>query len=135
MSDCVFCKIVKGEISSYKIYEDDSFFAFLDISPRNLGHTLVIPKKHYRWVWDVENIGNYYEVVKDIANAIKRACNTDYIVSTVFGEDVPHAHVWLIPRYKNDGHGDAIDLENVKKFSESEMKNIAKEISQQIKIK
>ena len=114
MSDCVFCKIVKGEISSYKIYEDDSFFAFLDISPRNLGHTLVIPKKHYRWVWDVENIGNYYEVVKDIANAIKRACNTDYIVSTVFGEDVPHAHVWLIPRYKNDGHGDAIDLENVK---------------------
>ena len=133
MENCIFCKIIAGDIPSYKVYENDNFFAFLDIIPRNLGHTLVIPKKHYRWVWDVENIGDYYEVVKKIANAIKRACNTDYVVSTVFGEEISHAHVWLIPRYENDGHGDAIDLKNVKKFSKNEMEEIAEKIKQQIK--
>lgn len=133
MFDCIFCKIIKGEIPCYKIYEDDEFFAFLDINPKNLGHTLVVPKKHYRWVWDVENIGNYYKVVKKIANAIKKACNTDYVVSLVFGEEVPHAHVWLIPRYENDGHGEAIDLTNTKKFTEDEMKEISEKINKQIK--
>ena len=63
MENCIFCKIVSGEIPSYKVYEDNEFMAFLDVRPLNLGHTLVIPKKHYRWVWDVPNIGEYYEVV------------------------------------------------------------------------
>ena len=64
MDDCIFCKIAKGEVSSFKIYEDDNYFAFLDISNFTPGHTLVIPKKHYRFVWDVENIEGYFKVVQ-----------------------------------------------------------------------
>lgn len=132
-SDCIFCKIVKGEIPCYNVYEDDSFFAFLDIKPRNLGHTLVIPKKHYRWVWDVENIGEYFVIVKKIANAIKKALNTDFVVSLVIGEEIEHAHVWLVPRYENDGHGAAINLDNIKEVSEEEMKEIAEKIKSFLK--
>ncbi len=130
--DCIFCKIVAWEIPCYKVYEDDKYLAFLDIRPLNLGHLLVIPKKHYRRVWDVDNIWEYYEVVGKIANAMKKALNIDYIVSTVFGEEVPHAHVWLVPRFKNDGHGWAIDLSNVKDISDTEMKDIAEKIAKNL---
>lgn len=130
MSDCIFCKIVNGEIPSYKVYEDEDFLAFLDIRPLNPGHTLVIPKKHYRWVWDVENIGAYYAVVQKCALALKRAMNTEYVVSLVFGEEVPHAHIWLVPRLPGDSHGAAIDLQAVKNISVDEMTKLAEKISQ-----
>ena len=130
--DCIFCKIVSGQLPSYKIYENDEFVAFLDIRPLNLGHTLVIPKKHYRWVWDVENIGSYYEVVQKLAQAIKKAFDTDYVVSLVFGEEVAHAHVWLVPRFKNDGHEGAINLENIKSFSDREMQEAANKIKENL---
>ena len=132
MADCVFCKIITGEIPSYQVYEDDEFFAFLDIRPLNPGHTLIIPKKHLRWVWDAENIGKYYEVVKKIALGLKAAFKTDYVVSLVLGEEVEHAHVWLVPRHKGDGHGGAIDLKNVKEIGEEEMKEIAERIKKNI---
>lgn len=129
MSDnCIFCKIVKGEIPCSKIYEDEIVFAFLDISPLNLGHTLIIPKEHYRWVWDIQDIGPFYESVQKVAKAIQKAMETEWIVSLVIGEAVPHAHVWLIPRLKNDGHGASIDLKNTKKISPEEMKKIAEKI-------
>jgi histidine triad (HIT) family protein len=133
MDNCIFCKIIAGEIPCYKVYEDENFLAFLDISPRNLGHTLVIPKKHYRWVWDVENIGAYYELNKKIVQAMKKALNTDYIVSLVFGEEVPHSHVWLVPRYEDDGHGAGIDLANIKKFTPEEMAAVAEKIKSEIR--
>lgn len=63
MEDCVFCKIAEKEISCFEVYEDEKFLAFLDINPRNPGHTLVIPKEHFRWVWDVPYLGEYFEVV------------------------------------------------------------------------
>lgn len=132
MDDCIFCKIVKGEIPSYKIYEDDDFFAFLDIMPRNKGHVLVIPKDHYRWVWDVPDIGRYYEIVKKVANAQKKAFRTDFIFSAVIGEEVPHAHVWLVPRYDNDGHGSALIFDNIKEFSKNEMQEFAKMINNEL---
>ncbi|MBW3019620.1 HIT family protein [Candidatus Woesearchaeota archaeon] len=128
MSDCIFCKIAKGEIPCHKIYEDDAFLAFLDIRPRNPGHVLVIPKKHYRWVWDVDNVGEYFEFCRKIALAQKKAFDTDFIVSLVIGEEVPHAHIWLVPRFENDGHGGSIDPKNVKKFSDEEMKEFAEKI-------
>lgn len=130
--DCIFCKIAAGELDSYKVYEDGDFFAFLDIRPLNLGHTLVIPKKHYRWVWDVPNIETYYKLVSRIALAIKKSFNTDYVVSLVFGEEVSHAHVWLVPRFEGDGHGAAIRLDNKKEISEEEMREAAKKISENI---
>ena len=133
MKDCIFCKIINGESSSYKVYEDDNFFAFLDIRPLNPGHTLVIPKEHHRWVWDVPNIGNYYEVVAKIANTIKKVMGTDFVLSFVSGEEVPHAHVWLIPRFENDGHGESIKTDNIKKIEPEEMVKIAEKLFNEFK--
>lgn len=126
--NCIFCKIVAEEIPCHKVYGDSEFLAFLDIHPLNQGHTLIIPKKHYRWVWDVDNISEYFSVVKKIANALKKSLKTDLIISFVVGEEVPHAHVSLIPRFKNDGHGAVLNFKNIKKFSDDEMKEIAENI-------
>ncbi|MFH1332353.1 MAG: HIT domain-containing protein [archaeon] len=133
MNECIFCKIVKGEIPCHKVYEDKDFFAFLDIRPLNPGHTLVIPKQHYRWVWDVPNIGKYYEVVQKIAKGIKEEFKTDYVVSMVFGEEVQHAHVWLVPRFQGDGHGGAINLLMAKQVTKEQMEDIAKRLNSRIK--
>lgn len=106
--NCIFCKIAFGEISSHKVYEDDSFLAFLDINPRTSGHVQVIPKDHYRWVWDVPNIGAYFEIVRKIAKAEQQAFNTELIRSQVFGEEIPHAHIWV---WSNDDIGSKKDFE------------------------
>lgn len=128
MNDCTFCKIASGDIPSYTVYEDDSYKAFLDIRPLNPGHTLVIPKQHYRWVWDVPDIGGYYAVVGKIANALRKAMKTEWVISIVLGEAVPHAHVWLVPRHDNDGHGGALDFSLRKELPEEEMEKIAQQI-------
>ncbi len=134
MDDCIFCKIIKGVIPCYKVYEDDGYIAFFDINSLNPGHTMVIPKKHYRWVYDVPDIGSYYKVVQKIALAQKKAFDTDYIVSIVMGDAVPHAHVHLIPRHEDDGHGGGIKLDNIKKFSDAEMTGFADKIKQQLQV-
>ena len=132
MTDCIFCKIIKGEIPCHKVYEDDNFLAFLDIRPLNKGHTLVIPKKHHRWVWDVPNIGEYYKIVQKIVLAIKKVFDIDYVVSLTFGEEVAHAHVWLVPRFDGDGHGGAIDLKLIRNVPDEEMNEIAAKIAENI---
>lgn len=101
--DCTFCKIVKGEIPSHRVYEDKDFFAFLDIHPQSPGHTQVIPKKHYRWVWEVPNAGAYFEVVRKIALAQQKAFETDWILSKIVGDEVLHAHIWVFPSDKVTG--------------------------------
>ncbi|OHA20635.1 MAG: hypothetical protein A2836_01325 [Candidatus Taylorbacteria bacterium RIFCSPHIGHO2_01_FULL_45_63] len=100
MKDCIFCKIVSGEIPAEKVYENEDFLAFLDIRPLSAGHTLVIPKKHYRWVWDVPNAGDYFEVAKKIALAEQKAFDTEFILSKIVGDEVPHAHIWIYPENK-----------------------------------
>lgn len=97
MENCIFCKIVKGEIPSYKVYEDSDFLAFLDINPQSPGHVQVIPKNHHRWVWDVPNVGDYFEVVRKVAKAQQKAFETEWILSKIVGEDVEHAHIWVFP--------------------------------------
>lgn len=109
MENCIFCKIVSGEIPAIKIYEDEHFLAFLDIHPQTAGHTQVIPKKHYRWVWEVPNVGDYFEVVKKVALAQRKAFGTDWILSKIIGDEVPHAHVWVFP--SNEAVGDKNALE------------------------
>lgn len=128
-SNCIFCKIAKGEIPCHKVYENEKYLAFLDIAPRNKGHTLVIPKKHHRWVWDDPNIGEYYQVVGKVANAIRRAFSPQFIVSLVMGEEVHHAHVWLVPKFKDDGHPSNLDLKKVQDIPAEEMQAIAKKIA------
>lgn len=108
MPDCIFCKIVRGEIPSNKVYEDESFLAFMDIDPRSPGQVQVIPKEHYRWVWDVPNVGEYFEVARKVARAEQKAFSTDSIWSQVRGDEVPHAHIWVFPH--TDTPGDKTDF-------------------------
>lgn len=95
--DCIFCKIISGFIPSYKIYEDDRFLAFLDIMPVVPGHTLVVPKKHYRWVHDVEEFGPFWEVAQKVALAQIRSLNASTVVFATAGFQVPHAHIHVLP--------------------------------------
>jgi histidine triad (HIT) family protein len=95
--NCIFCKIVADEVQSYKVYEDQDFLAFLSIDPITPGHTLVIPKEHYRWVWDVKNQDKYWLVAQKIAFALRKAFGTEAIHSKVVGEEIHHAHIWLFP--------------------------------------
>lgn len=98
MKDCVFCKIVKGEIPCYKIYEDKDFLAFLDIAPFTEGHTLVIPKKHYRWIWDVPNLKAYISVAQKIVTHYRKVFKDDFMASLVWGQLVEHCHIQIFPR-------------------------------------
>lgn len=110
MKDCIFCKIVAGEIPAERVYEDEDFLAFLDIRPLAPGHTLVIPKEHHRWVWDVPQFGEYFEVVRRVAQAIQKAFGPiEEVHMRVVGEEVPHAHVWIYPA-PNKAQGDPKDL-------------------------
>jgi len=104
MEDCIFCKIIAGGIPCAKIYEDDKVLAFLDIKPVNNGHTLIIPKEHYHWMTDTpdEIVTHAYVLAKNLMAAIKKAFNADYVSLTVVGNEVPHFHVHLIPRYHAD---------------------------------
>lgn len=122
---CIFCKIVKGEIPCYKVYEDDKFLAFLDINPQSPGHTQVIPKEHYRWVWDLPssaeatqgkpNVGDYFEMVQKIAKAQQKAFDTEWILSKIVGDEVEHAHIWIFPRFK-DGDTASLKLRSASKM-------------------
>ncbi len=133
MEDCIFCKIVKGEIPSYKVYEDKNFLAFLDIRPLTKGNSLVIPKKHYLWTYNVPNFGGYFEAAKRVGLAAQKAFGAEWICFLTLGLEVPHAHIRMIPRYKNDLHDVVIDLERIEKFTEVEMKAIAERIRKNIK--
>jgi len=107
--DCIFCKIIDGEIPSYKIFEDDKVLAFLDISQGTKGHTLLIPKKHVRNVYELDETtaADIFKVVPKIARALKEAFNPIGINIVNNNEkplqEVFHYHIHLVPRYENDG--------------------------------
>jgi len=110
MDNCIFCKIIKGDIPAHKVYEDENFMAFLDIHPQAPGHTQVIPKKHYRWVWDVPNAGEYFEAVRKVAKALQKAFGSEAVWSRIMGDEVYHAHIWIFPN-PNLAKGDIKDFE------------------------
>ena len=99
MEDSIFTKIVKGEIPSHKIYEDEHTLAFLDIHPSVEGHTLVIPKKQVEFVWDLDS--ETYQAVmmaaREVAVQLRTVLGVPYVGVKVVGVDVPHAHVQLVP--------------------------------------
>lgn len=95
----IFTKIIKGEIPSYKVAENDNYFAFLDISPNSKGHTLVVPKKEENKLFDL-NEDDYLKLMRfsyKVAKAIERAVPCERVGMTVIGLEVPHVHVHLIP--------------------------------------
>ena len=108
MEDCLFCKIIKGDIPSYKILENDTLYVFMDINPNSNGHMLIIPKKHVVTVLDVkeEFINKALETIRnDLYPLLKSQLNIDGLTITqnnFLGQDVKHYHIHLIPKYIKD---------------------------------
>jgi len=109
MEDCIFCKIIKGEIPSFKVYENDQVFAFEDINPVSLGHTLIMPKKHTENIWEIppEDLSAIHLASQKVARAIKKAIDATGIACLQLNgrevnQVVMHYHLHLIPRSGND---------------------------------
>jgi len=131
MEECIFCKIASKQIPTFTVYEDDKFLAFLDINPINPGHTVVIPKQHKRWVFEVEEFGEYWEVAKRVALAAIKVLDafTVNFFTIGFGEmSVEHAHIHVVPRFKDDGHPDLPDIRNRKKMTKEQLTEIMNRI-------
>jgi histidine triad (HIT) family protein len=134
MEDCIFCKIVKNEIPCYKVYEDDLFLAFLDINPTSLGHTLLIPKNHYRWVYDVPEFKKYWKVAQKIALSIKNSSlKPDFVTFLTMGNEVPHAHIHIIPRNNSDQVGSILSSIPHIKISDKNFLEISTTIKNSLK--
>lgn len=126
----IFTKIISGEIPCYKIAEDENFFAFLDISPLEAGHTLVVPKVEIDYIFDLEDdfLAKFNVFAKKVALAIEASIACKRIGIAVIGLEVPHAHIHLIPLYK-----DAINFSQPKKsFTNEEFADLAKLISSKV---
>ncbi len=127
----VFSKIVEGKIPSYKIAEDDNYFAFLDINPLSKGHALVIPKKEVDYIFDLDKeiYDGLFRFSRKVAKAIENSVDCIRIGIVVYGLDVPHAHIHLIPLI---GDND-IDFNKKRvKLTENEFINLANTIRQNI---
>lgn len=109
MENCIFCKIVRGELPSYKVYEDDSALAFLDIHPVNIGHTLVIPKAHYPDILTTPEdvMARLMTIVKKVSHGVESLAPDGINISMnnreAAGQVIFHSHIHVIPRYKADG--------------------------------
>ena len=129
----IFTKIVRGEIPSYKVAEDDRFLAFLDVFPLREGHTLVIPKKEVDYLYDLDE-ATYNDLMafsRKIALAIKEAVPCKRISMQVIGLEVPHAHVHLIPI--NNMHDCDFSREKAK-FTKEQFEKTARAIASKMKV-
>lgn len=121
MNDCIFCKIIKGEIPSYTIYEDDKMKAFLDVNPVSNGHVLLIPKKHYKNFLDTpdELIKEMYHIIKTkIYPLLEEKLKITGLSICQIGKDVNHYHIHLIPQYENEEFDFKYNKENIKDVEE-----------------
>jgi histidine triad (HIT) family protein len=130
--DCVFCKIVAGEIPSDKVYEDQTVLAFLDINPVNIGHSLVVTKNHYKDIYETpyEEIAEVTKAVKKVSESLKKigadGVNVAMNNGQAAGQVVPHMHIHVIPRYVNDG----FEMWHGKRgYAPGEMQEIAEKIA------
>ena len=125
-NNCIFCKIVKGEIPAVKIFEDEKHFAFLDMNPINSGHTLLIPKKHTDYLFDL-NDNEYSKLMlkaKYLAKLLKNKLAPKRVGILVEGFLIPHAHIHLVPLNKGGG----LSFEKAKPMSKEELKKLAEKI-------
>lgn len=130
MKDCVFCKIIKGEIPCFKLYEDRDFIAMLDAFPATKGQSLVIPKKHVEYIFDLDE-STYIKllsITREIAKAIDSALDTERTCIVVEGFQVPHTHVRLHPAYErrlilksHDSKTGKEDFENILNMIKAKM--------------
>lgn len=127
LDNCIFCKIAKGEIPSIKIWEDEKYLAFLDVNSITPGHTLLIPKSHTDYIFDLED-GEYCELTKNakkIATKLKSKLNSKRIGLIVEGFLIPHVHIHLVPI--NNGH--ELNRESAKPTKKEDLEKVAKIIN------
>jgi histidine triad (HIT) family protein len=140
MDDCIFCKIIAGEIPSYTVYEDDVVKAFLDISQGTPGHTLVIPKKHVANIfeYDAELASEVFARIPKIAKALKasnpaiQGLNILNNNGEVAYQSVFHSHFHLIPRYSDDDDFKMIFKDNSDNYDTAQYQKIQKSITDQL---
>jgi histidine triad (HIT) family protein len=140
MQDCIFCKIVKGEIPSSKVYEDDLVLAILDIKPVNPGHALVISKEHQKYISDLDDkiSARIISVANRINEAIRKSEikreDINYFLADgeTAGQEIPHVHLHIIPRFKNDGFGLKFPKEYGKMISGEELEESASDIKKHL---
>jgi len=127
MENCIFCKIASGEIPCDKIYEDKDFLVFLDIKPVSDGHLLIIPKKHIVWMQEADDtiISNIFILTKKIMLALKKSLPCDYVQESVVGNEIPHFHIHLIPRYLSDNFPNL----PTKEYKEEQTKKLIEKIT------
>ncbi|SHG66560.1 HIT family protein [Ornithinibacillus halophilus] len=137
--DCIFCKIIDGEIPSSKVYEDEHVYAFLDISQVTKGHTLIIPKQHTKNIYETpEHVASeLFARVPKVANAIRDAYNPVGINLLNNNEkaayqSVFHLHIHLIPRYGNEDGFSLNWQENSSEYTPEKLQEIASEIGNKI---
>lgn len=105
VTDCIFCSIANGKIPATKVYEDAQAVAFLDIQPVAPGHVLIIPKTHHQLMTDTPDalVAALFQLAKRLMVALQAATNAHLISLSVIGDEVPHFHIHLIPRHRDDG--------------------------------
>ncbi len=121
--DCIFCKIINKEIPSYNIYEDDLVYCFLDINPDSNGHTLIVPKKHYKDIDDIDTttLNHIFEVTKIIKKKLETKLNIDgltLIQNNGLIQEVKHFHLHLKPYYKDNKINDVKEIYEILKKDE-----------------
>jgi histidine triad (HIT) family protein len=135
--DCIFCKIVAGEIPAVKVVDEEEVLAFMDINPASRGHMLVIPKKHAENIFEISeaDLSAVMVAVKRCAAAVKEAVKAEGITvlqlnGTASDQLVPHLHVHIMPRWKNDGV--SVSQWEMGKGDPGELEELAREIKQHI---
>lgn len=127
-SNCIFCSIIQGKIPSFKVFEDETVFVFMDIHPITKGHMLVIPKKHAQYLCELteKEAGHLLKIGQKMNALVRKILKCDDVSMHISdgkhaGQEVPHVHLHVIPRYKDDGFGfkfpdnykDPVDIKKV----------------------
>lgn len=130
MKGCIFCRIVKGEEKSWKIYEDDKCLAFLDAFPVTEGHTLIVTKEHYGDIFDLDEelFLHLFKIGRKIAEAMKKGLGADFVNIIIAPGVIKHAFIHIVPRYDYDLMGAVPDMENKRSLAEEEMEIIARKL-------
>jgi histidine triad (HIT) family protein len=115
MVSCVFCDIASGVKPALKVYEDGASLAFFDAFPKTRGHIQLIPKTHYRWIYDVPRMDELFATAQKIIHAIIPVLGCDHVTLACYGAQVAHAHIWILPQYsgKNEIIGEYQKSQNV----------------------
>ncbi|MGK7379536.1 HIT family protein [Planococcus sp. 1R117A] len=139
MTNCIFCKIIAGDIPSVKVYEDEHVYAFMDIMPLSKGHTLLIPKTHRAYIYDLapEEAAHLFSVAPKIASALKETFGLEGMNllnnnGAKAGQSVHHFHLHFIPRYdQTDGFG-AKWITKEKEYTSERIQELAEQVKEKL---